>query len=92
MAIMGIMTEIMKIAQTYGIKLSGINPYTNLSPQDITNKWETVSESFYIFNITYQNYADTGDGVRVISYYIHDIDERISLVEIIRREDVLAGF
>lgn len=43
MAIMGIMNEIMKIAQTYGIKLSGINPYTNLSPQDITNKWETVS-------------------------------------------------
>ncbi|TSN12204.1 Alpha-actinin-3 [Bagarius yarrelli] len=41
MAIMGIMSEIMKIAQTYGIKLSGINPYTNLSPQDITNKWET---------------------------------------------------
>lgn len=43
MAVMGIMNEIMKIAQTYGIKLSGINPYTNLSPQDITNKWETVS-------------------------------------------------
>uniref|UniRef100_A0A8C9VUF3 Actinin alpha 3b n=1 Tax=Scleropages formosus TaxID=113540 RepID=A0A8C9VUF3_SCLFO len=42
MATMGIQNEILKIAQTYGIKLSGINPYTNLSPQDITNKWETV--------------------------------------------------
>uniref|UniRef100_A0A8K9WSY4 Actinin alpha 3b n=1 Tax=Oncorhynchus mykiss TaxID=8022 RepID=A0A8K9WSY4_ONCMY len=42
MATMGIQSEIVKIAQTYGIKLSGVNPYTNLSPQDITNKWETV--------------------------------------------------
>ncbi|GAA6093871.1 alpha-actinin-3b [Tachysurus ichikawai] len=49
MAIMGIINEIMKIAQTYGIKLSGINPYTNLSPQDITNKWDMVSESLTIF-------------------------------------------
>lgn len=43
MATMGIQSEIVKIAQTYGIKLSGVNPYTNLSPQDITNKWEAVS-------------------------------------------------
>uniref|UniRef100_A0AAR2L9Z6 Actinin alpha 3b n=1 Tax=Pygocentrus nattereri TaxID=42514 RepID=A0AAR2L9Z6_PYGNA len=43
-AIMGIMNEIMKIAQTYGIKLSGINPYTILSSQDISNKWETVKQ------------------------------------------------
>uniref|UniRef100_A0A8C5ALT0 Actinin alpha 3b n=1 Tax=Gadus morhua TaxID=8049 RepID=A0A8C5ALT0_GADMO len=42
MATMGIQSEILKIAQTYGIKLSGINPYTNLSPQDISNKWDAV--------------------------------------------------
>lgn len=40
---MGIHNEILKIAQTYGIKLSGINPYTNLSPQDISTKWDAVS-------------------------------------------------
>lgn len=39
---MGIQSEIVKIAQTYGIKLS-VNPYTVLSPQDITNKWDAVS-------------------------------------------------
>uniref|UniRef100_A0AAY4A2J9 Alpha-actinin n=1 Tax=Denticeps clupeoides TaxID=299321 RepID=A0AAY4A2J9_9TELE len=44
MAIMGIQNEIMKIAQTYGIKLAGVNPYTNLSPQDISNKWEAVKQ------------------------------------------------
>lgn len=44
MASLGIHNEILKIAQTYGIKLSGVNPYTNLSPQDISNKWETVSQ------------------------------------------------
>ncbi|XP_014908388.1 alpha-actinin-3 [Poecilia latipinna] len=42
MATVGIHNEILKIAQTYGIKLSGINPYTNLSQQDINTKWETV--------------------------------------------------
>uniref|UniRef100_A0A667XNG5 Actinin alpha 3b n=1 Tax=Myripristis murdjan TaxID=586833 RepID=A0A667XNG5_9TELE len=31
MATMGIHNEILKIAQTYGIKLSGVNPYTNLT-------------------------------------------------------------
>ncbi|XP_071219382.1 alpha-actinin-3-like isoform X2 [Salvelinus alpinus] len=40
MATMGIQSEIVKMAQTYGIKLSGVNPYTVLSPQDITNKWD----------------------------------------------------
>ena len=45
MATMGIHSEILKIAQTYGIKLSGINPYTNLSPQDISNKWDAVSST-----------------------------------------------
>ncbi|MBN3289560.1 ACTN3 protein, partial [Polypterus senegalus] len=44
MATMGIHNEILKIAQTYGIKLSGINPYTNLTSQDITTKWETVKQ------------------------------------------------
>lgn len=45
MATLGIHSEILKIAQTYGIKLSGVNPYTSLSPQDIGNKWETVSSN-----------------------------------------------
>lgn len=44
MATLGIHNEILKIAQTYGIKLSGINPYTNLSLQDISTKWDTVSQ------------------------------------------------
>ncbi|ROL46360.1 Alpha-actinin-3, partial [Anabarilius grahami] len=44
MAIMGIQNEITKIAQTYGIKLVGVNPYTVLSPQDITNKWDAVKQ------------------------------------------------
>ncbi|KTG47038.1 hypothetical protein cypCar_00028783 [Cyprinus carpio] len=43
-AVMGIQNEITKIAQTYGIKLVGVNPYTVLSPQDITNKWEAVKQ------------------------------------------------
>lgn len=43
MATMGIHSEILKIAQTYGIKLSGVNPYTTLSPQDISTKWDAVS-------------------------------------------------
>lgn len=45
MATMGIHSEILKIAQTYGIKLSGVNPYTTLSPQDISTKWDAVSET-----------------------------------------------
>ncbi|KAJ6654199.1 hypothetical protein lerEdw1_007296 [Lerista edwardsae] len=44
MAILGIHNEIQKIAQTYGIKLSGVNPYTNLSHLDIANKWDTVKQ------------------------------------------------
>ncbi|KAM8945241.1 alpha-actinin-3 isoform 2-T2 [Pelodytes ibericus] len=44
MSILGIQAEIQKIAQTYGIKLSGINPYTNLTHLDIANKWETVKQ------------------------------------------------
>uniref|UniRef100_A0A8C0JAZ8 Actinin alpha 3 n=1 Tax=Chelonoidis abingdonii TaxID=106734 RepID=A0A8C0JAZ8_CHEAB len=44
MAILGIQNEIQKIAQTYGIKLSGVNPYTNLSHLDIASKWDTVKQ------------------------------------------------
>lgn len=58
MAIMGIHTEILKIAQTYGIKVVGENPYTVLSPQDISNKWEAVStlqSIFYNFSIIGNN-------------------------------------
>uniref|UniRef100_A0A8B9RDA2 Actinin alpha 3 n=1 Tax=Astyanax mexicanus TaxID=7994 RepID=A0A8B9RDA2_ASTMX len=44
MATMGIQNEILKIAQTYGIKLTGENPYTVISPQDISNKWEAVKQ------------------------------------------------
>uniref|UniRef100_A0A672KEU3 Alpha-actinin-2-like n=1 Tax=Sinocyclocheilus grahami TaxID=75366 RepID=A0A672KEU3_SINGR len=44
MAIMGIHSEILKIAQTYGIKVVGENLYTVLSPQDISNKWEAVKQ------------------------------------------------
>ncbi len=54
MAIMGIHSEILKIAQTYGIKVVGENPYTVLSPQDISNKWEAVStlqSLFYHFSL-----------------------------------------
>jgi len=43
LAIIGIHNEILKIAQTYGIKIVGENPYTVLSQQDISNKWEAVS-------------------------------------------------
>lgn len=51
---MGIHNEILKIAQTYGIKIVGENPYTVLSQQDISNKWEAVStlqSIFYNFRI-----------------------------------------
>uniref|UniRef100_A0AAR2L1D5 Actinin alpha 3b n=1 Tax=Pygocentrus nattereri TaxID=42514 RepID=A0AAR2L1D5_PYGNA len=44
MATLGIQNEILKIAQTYGIKLTGENPYTNITPQDISNKWEAVKQ------------------------------------------------
>ncbi|XP_061461776.1 alpha-actinin-3 [Rhineura floridana] len=44
MAILGIQNEIQKIAQTYGIKLSGVNPYTNLSHHDIAHKWDKVKQ------------------------------------------------
>ncbi|XP_040265607.1 alpha-actinin-3 [Bufo bufo] len=44
MSILGIQAEIQKIAQTYGIKLSGINPYTNLTHLNIANKWDSVKQ------------------------------------------------
>lgn len=31
-----------KIAQSNGIKLSGANPYTTITPESIDNKWEKV--------------------------------------------------
>lgn len=40
---MGIQSEVLKIAQTYGIKIVSENPYTVLSHQNIINKWEAVS-------------------------------------------------
>uniref|UniRef100_A0AAY4AXD5 Actinin alpha 3b n=1 Tax=Denticeps clupeoides TaxID=299321 RepID=A0AAY4AXD5_9TELE len=44
MATLGIHNEILKIAQTYGIKLVAENPYTVLSIQHINNKWESVKQ------------------------------------------------
>ncbi|XP_062454867.1 alpha-actinin-3 [Rhea pennata] len=44
MAIVGIHGEIQKIAQTYGIKLSGGNPYTSLTHLDISSKWDMVKQ------------------------------------------------
>uniref|UniRef100_G3U448 Actinin alpha 3 n=1 Tax=Loxodonta africana TaxID=9785 RepID=G3U448_LOXAF len=41
-AILGIQGEIQKICQTYGLRTITTNPYINLSPQDINNKWDTV--------------------------------------------------
>ncbi|XP_013889274.1 alpha-actinin-4 isoform X1 [Austrofundulus limnaeus] len=39
-AIQSIQAEVQKIAQSNGIKLSGGNPYTSITPQSIDNKWE----------------------------------------------------
>uniref|UniRef100_UPI00398EBB57 alpha-actinin-1-like isoform X4 n=1 Tax=Pristiophorus japonicus TaxID=55135 RepID=UPI00398EBB57 len=41
-AILGIHNEMMKIAQSYYIKLSGVNPYTSITPQSINEKWDKV--------------------------------------------------
>uniref|UniRef100_A0A674P914 Actinin alpha 3b n=1 Tax=Takifugu rubripes TaxID=31033 RepID=A0A674P914_TAKRU len=66
-ATLGIHNEILKIAQTYGIKLSGINPYTTITSQDITTKWDTVdsrpmrdhqlSQESLIFDNKHTNYS-----------------------------------
>ncbi|XP_014903457.1 alpha-actinin-4-like isoform X1 [Poecilia latipinna] len=39
-AIQAIQAEVQKIAQSNGIKLSGANPYTTITPQSIDSKWE----------------------------------------------------
>ncbi|XP_032870139.1 alpha-actinin-4 isoform X3 [Amblyraja radiata] len=43
-AILGIHNEMMKIAQSYDIKLSGVNPYTSITSQSINDKWNNVQE------------------------------------------------
>ncbi|XP_041849997.1 alpha-actinin-4 isoform X2 [Melanotaenia boesemani] len=39
-AIQAIQSEVLKIAQSNGIKLSGANPYTTITPKSIDSKWE----------------------------------------------------
>ncbi|KAI3353614.1 hypothetical protein L3Q82_004817 [Scortum barcoo] len=39
-AIQAIQAEVQKIAQSNGIKLSGANPYTTITPKSIDSKWE----------------------------------------------------
>lgn len=41
-AIQAIQAEVQKIAQYNGIKLSGGNPYTTITPKTIDNKWDKV--------------------------------------------------
>uniref|UniRef100_A0A4W3K4J2 Actinin, alpha 4 n=1 Tax=Callorhinchus milii TaxID=7868 RepID=A0A4W3K4J2_CALMI len=43
-AILGIHNEMIKIAQSYNIKLSGVNPYTTITPQSINDKWGKVQQ------------------------------------------------
>ncbi|XP_055519618.1 alpha-actinin-1-like isoform X2 [Leucoraja erinacea] len=43
-AILGIHNEMMKIAQSYDIKLSGVNPYTSITSQSINDKWNNVQQ------------------------------------------------
>ncbi|XP_041733572.1 alpha-actinin-4 isoform X6 [Coregonus clupeaformis] len=43
-AIQAIQAEVQKIAQYNGIKLSGGNPYTTITPKSIDNKWEKVEQ------------------------------------------------
>uniref|UniRef100_A0A672FTI0 Alpha-actinin-4-like n=1 Tax=Salarias fasciatus TaxID=181472 RepID=A0A672FTI0_SALFA len=43
-AIQNIQAEVQKIAQSNGIKLSGANPYTTITPQSIDGKWEKAME------------------------------------------------
>uniref|UniRef100_A0A8C7Y4U9 Actinin alpha 4 n=1 Tax=Oryzias sinensis TaxID=183150 RepID=A0A8C7Y4U9_9TELE len=44
-AIQAIQAEVQKIAQSNGIKLSGANPYTTITPRSIDDKWEQVRGS-----------------------------------------------
>ncbi|XP_059186811.1 alpha-actinin-4 isoform X5 [Centropristis striata] len=43
-AIQAIQAEVQKIAQSNGIKLSGSNPYTTITPESIDNKWEKAMD------------------------------------------------
>ncbi|KAL4647413.1 alpha-actinin-4 isoform X1 [Arapaima gigas] len=43
-AIQAIQAEVQKIAQYNGIKLSGNNPYTSITPQSIDSKWDKVQK------------------------------------------------
>lgn len=41
-AILGIYTEVQKIAQSYGISPNLANPYSNITPTEMGLKWEKV--------------------------------------------------
>ncbi|XP_035535530.1 alpha-actinin-4-like [Morone saxatilis] len=43
-AIQAIQAEVQKIAQSNGIKLSGANPYTTITPESIDSKWEKAMD------------------------------------------------
>ncbi|KAM4628289.1 alpha-actinin-4 [Polymixia lowei] len=43
-AIQAIQAEVQKIAQYNGIKLSGTNPYTTITPDSIDSKWDKVQQ------------------------------------------------
>uniref|UniRef100_A0A6Q2YWV5 Actinin, alpha 4 n=1 Tax=Esox lucius TaxID=8010 RepID=A0A6Q2YWV5_ESOLU len=43
-AIQAIQAEVQKIAQYNGIKLSGSNPYTTITPKSIDSKWDKVCQ------------------------------------------------
>ncbi|KAM8793747.1 alpha-actinin-3, partial [Eudromia elegans] len=43
-AILGIHGEVQKIAQTYGIKVAGGNPYAALTHLDVAAKWDAVKQ------------------------------------------------
>lgn len=54
-AIQSIQAEVQKIAQSNGIKLSGANPYTTITPESIDSKWEKVSCSLLMFRMMQNN-------------------------------------
>ncbi|XP_032812044.1 alpha-actinin-1-like isoform X1 [Petromyzon marinus] len=43
-SIMGVQNEIQQVAQTHNIKLSGQNPYTVVTPHDISSKWDRMKQ------------------------------------------------
>ncbi|XP_075927646.1 alpha-actinin-1 isoform X1 [Petromyzon marinus] len=43
-AILGVHNEIQKVAQTYNVKLAGPNPYSAITPHDISSKWERMTQ------------------------------------------------